>query len=186
MLSIRIFQYLLQSIERRFAWRARSIDLAAVVNREDFDGAYGRHPPIEENPQVQTGLEIFSDITKYLAFSVLMVFVVLRRLVCTRCYYYGKRCGAGWGLLASALFTRGRMEQFNESAGIRLAPAVYGLVMLIPLISLAVLLMRESTTSLLVLLAVILAIGFYSSGPGRKRSCVACKMRLCCKGSIAE
>ena len=122
----------------------------------------------------------------YLAFSVLMVFVVLRRLVCTRCYYYGKRCGAGWGLLASALFTRGRMEQFNESAGIRLAPAVYGLVMLIPLISLAVLLMRESTTSLLVLLAVILAIGFYSSGPGRKRSCVACKMRLCCKGSIAK
>lgn len=64
----------LQSIERRFAWRARSIDLAAVVNREDFDGAYGRHPPIEENPQVQTGLEIFSDITKYLAFSVLHEF----------------------------------------------------------------------------------------------------------------
>jgi len=122
----------------------------------------------------------------YLAFSVVMIYVVLRWLVCTRCYYYGKRCGAGWGLLASALFPRGRPEEFNDNAGIRLAPVVYGLVMLVPLIALGVLLVRDAKTSLIILLAVILSVGFYSSGPGRKRSCVACKMRLFCRGSMAK
>jgi len=122
----------------------------------------------------------------YLAFSVLMVYVVLRRLVCTRCYYYGKRCGAGWGLLASAWFTRRSMEEFNENAGTLLAPMVYGLVTLVPLVALAILLVRGATTTLLVLLGGILAIGFYSSGPGRKQSCSRCKMRLFCKGSMAR
>jgi hypothetical protein len=122
----------------------------------------------------------------YVTFSVLMVYVVLRRLVCTRCYYYGKRCGAGWGLLASAWFRRRSIEEFNENAGTRLAPMVYGLVMLVPLIALAVLLVRDATTLHLILLAVILAIGFYSSGPGRKKSCFSCKMRLFCKGSMAR
>jgi len=122
----------------------------------------------------------------YLAFSLVMIYVVLRRLVCTRCYYYGKRCGAGWGRLAAVMFSRRRPEEFNENAGIRLAPAVYGLVMLLPLGALGVLLARGATTSLLVLLAVILGIGFYSAGPGRKRACAACKMRLFCKGSMAK
>jgi len=122
----------------------------------------------------------------YVTFSVLMVYVVLRRLVCTRCYYYGKRCGAGWGLLASKWFARGSMEEFNENAGTRIAPMVYGLVTLVPIIAITLLLVRGATTLHVVLLAVVLAIGFYSSGPGRKTSCSRCKMRLFCKGSMAK
>ena len=122
----------------------------------------------------------------YLTFSVVMVYVVLRRLICTRCYYFGKRCGTGWGLLASMWFARGAREDFNESAGIRLAPMVYGLVTLAPLVALVVLLIQGATTSLLLLVGVFLGIGFYSSGPGRRRACSRCKMKLFCKGCAAK
>ncbi|KGP75013.1 hypothetical protein JT05_13015 [Desulfosporosinus sp. Tol-M] len=39
----------------------------------------------------------------YLFFAIIMVFVFLRKLVCTDCYYYDKWCCTGWGKL-SALF----------------------------------------------------------------------------------
>ncbi|TFH36273.1 MAG: hypothetical protein E4G93_02435 [Dehalococcoidia bacterium] len=122
----------------------------------------------------------------YLIFSVAMVYGVLRRLICTRCYYFGKRCGTGWGLLAARWFSRDCLEEFNESPGIRLAPVVYGLVTLVPLIAMVVLLLQGATTALLVFLALFLGIGFYSSGPGRRRACSVCKMRLSCKGCAAK
>ena len=53
----------------------------------------------------------------YLVFSVVMVYVVLRRLVCTHCYYYGKRCGAGWGWLASLLSVRRRPRNSTDNPG---------------------------------------------------------------------
>lgn len=122
----------------------------------------------------------------YLVVSVALVYGLLRRIVCTRCYYYGKRCGAGWGLLAAVLFSRGPLEEFNESAGAKLAPLVYGLIVLVPLVALGVLLVQGATTALLVLLGFLLGMAFYSSGPGRRRSCCVCKMRLFCRGSAAK
>lgn len=122
----------------------------------------------------------------YVVFSVVMVYGVLRRLICTRCYYFGKRCGTGWGKLAATWCTRGTLEEFNESPGTRLAPLVYGLVTLIPLVALVVLLLHGASSALLVLLAFILGVGFYSSGPGRRRACSVCKMRSFCKGCAAK
>src|SRR4030042_1064990 len=37
----------------------------------------------------------------YLVVAVTLVFLVLRWLVCTNCYYYGKWCPIGWGKRAS-------------------------------------------------------------------------------------
>ena len=122
----------------------------------------------------------------YAALSVVMVYVVMRRLVCTRCHYFGKRCGTGWGVLAAMWFTRGRIEQFNESAGARLAPVVYGLMALLPLIAITVALLGGATSSKLIVLGLLLALSFYSMGPGRRLSCSVCKMRLFCKGSAAK
>ena len=122
----------------------------------------------------------------YFVVFAALTYGLLRRLTCTRCYYYGKRCGSGWGLLSAMCFGRRRMEEFNESPGVKLAPLVYGLMMLVPLIALAVLISQHATTTLLVLLAFLLAMAFYTSGPGRRRSCSACKMRLFCKGSAAK
>ena len=42
----------------------------------------------------------------YLAFALIMVYIVLRKLVCTNCYYYNKWCGLGWGKLSALLFKK--------------------------------------------------------------------------------
>jgi len=122
----------------------------------------------------------------YLVVSAILVYGLLRWLVCSRCYYHGKRCGSGWGLLSAAWFTRRPLEEFNENPGLKLAPLVYGLTILVPLGALAVLMLDRATTTLVILLGFLLAMAFYSSGPGRRKACAVCKMRLFCKGSAAK
>jgi len=122
----------------------------------------------------------------YAVVSVVMVYVVLRRLVCRNCHYFGKRCATGWGLLAAMWFTQGRPEDFNESLGVRIAPLVYGMRVLLPLITLAVLLLDGPTTTRIMLLVSLLALALYSTVINRQRSCSVCKMRLFCKGSAAK
>ena len=70
----------------------------------------------------------------YISFALVMVFIVLRKLVCTNCYYYGKKCHLGWGKLSVMLFSQGDIEKFGTCTGIKLAPLTYGLLTLIPLI----------------------------------------------------
>ena len=45
----------------------------------------------------------------YLAFAIIMVYIVLRKLVCTNCYYYDKWCGLGWGKLSALMFKKGKL-----------------------------------------------------------------------------
>ncbi len=122
----------------------------------------------------------------YLVVFSALTYAVLRRLTCTRCHYFGKRCGSGWGLLASMWCSRRPIEEFNDSPGVRLAPLVYGLMILVPLFALGILLAQHATTTPLLLLALLISLAFYSAGPGRRRACAVCKMRLFCKGSAAR
>jgi hypothetical protein len=122
----------------------------------------------------------------YLVTFAALVYGLMRRLTCTRCYYYGKRCGSGWGLLAARCFKRGNIEEFNQGAGAKIAPLVYGLMILVPLIALAILTVQGVTTTVVVLVAFLLGMLFYNSGPGRRRVCSVCKMRTVCKGSAAK
>ena len=46
----------------------------------------------------------------FLAFAVIMVYIVLRKVVCTNCYYYDKWCSIGWGKLAAKLFKKENRE----------------------------------------------------------------------------
>ena len=65
----------------------------------------------------------------YLIFALVMVFVVLRKLVCPNCYYHGKCCHIGWGKLSALLFKEGNIEDFPTSIGLKVAPLTYGLSM---------------------------------------------------------
>lgn len=118
----------------------------------------------------------------YLPASVLMVFVVLRRLVCVNCYYYGKRCPIGWGQLAALMFKRGSMDKFATSVGVKLAPITYGLLSLIPMGFVVAAMVQEFEVAQPILLVLLLAISAYSGAVSRKKSCVNCKMRLACPG----
>jgi hypothetical protein len=118
----------------------------------------------------------------YLGVAVLMVFVVLRGLVCVNCYYYGKWCPTGWGKLSALLFKQGDIEKFGESIGLKLAPVTYGLLTLVPLVLGTISAVQHFSAVKPVVLAAILVIGFYSGSVARKSACAQCKMKLCCPG----
>lgn len=122
----------------------------------------------------------------YLGFAVLMVYVLLRKLICTKCYYYGKWCPIGWGKCTALLFKKGVIEEFNAGIGTKLAPLTYGLLTLIPLILVVVSIIQVFTMTKTTVLVLLLLISFYSGGPGRKKACARCKMRLFCKGCAAK
>jgi len=122
----------------------------------------------------------------YLGAALLMVFVVLRRLVCVNCYYYGRWCPTGWGRLSALLFKQGDIEKFGGSPGLKLAPVTYGLLTLVPLVLGTISAVRDFAAIKPVVLAAILVIGFYSGSIGRKKACARCRMKLCCPGSVAK
>ena len=50
----------------------------------------------------------------YLAFSLIMVYIVLRRLVCRNCYYYDNWCALGWGKISAKMFKPGLLAKSSR------------------------------------------------------------------------
>lgn len=62
----------------------------------------------------------------YLALYLLDMAVVLA-FACTRCCYYGKACGTGYGKLSALLFKKGAEEEFHQATSHKMA----GILMLV-------------------------------------------------------
>jgi hypothetical protein len=122
----------------------------------------------------------------YLIVAVITVYFILRKLVCTNCYYYDKWCSFGWGKLAAALFKRGKNEEFHESIGMRLAPIVYGLLTVFPLIVVLIVLIGEFDYYKLAVLVILVFFAVYSGSISRRSACASCKMNTICKGSAVK
>jgi len=122
----------------------------------------------------------------YLVFVVVMVGIVLRKLVCTNCYYYDKWCPIGWGRLAALFFKKGNIEDFASSPVIKLAPLIYGLLHLTPIILVIVSIIQEFAILKIAVLILLLLIGLYSATVGRKKTCAKCKMRLMCPAGATK
>jgi hypothetical protein len=122
----------------------------------------------------------------YLLWSLIMCYVVLRKLVCANCYYYGKRCDFGWGLISAKLFKKGNIEEFNDALPVVLT--TYSIMMFLPLILLGYTMTYESFPNFLKLILIIIILIMIISfmGPTRKKGCFHCKMRIYCKGSAAK
>ena len=112
--------------------------------------------------------------------SVVLIFqVLLKKHICSGCYYYGKTCHLGWGKLSSAWFPR---DSGNLKKGMKLA--------FFYILSPPVILVTSLTFGLVahpsawywiclggfVLLNIILF-------PVRKQGCGQCAMREVCPGS---
>ena len=67
-----------------------------------------------------------------------MIYFVLRKVVCSNCYYYDGWCALGWGKLSIKMFKKGKVEDFAKSPGLKFASAVYGLMMFIPTIAIII------------------------------------------------
>lgn len=122
----------------------------------------------------------------YLAFVLIMIYIVLRKLVCINCYYYDKWCGIGWGKLSALFFKKGKIEKFNESIGLKIAPITYGVLTVIPIILIVVSLIQKVSIYKIAVLVLLVLIAFYSGGISRKKTCANCKMRLVCTGSAVK
>ena len=122
----------------------------------------------------------------YLAAAMIMTVFVMRKIVCTNCYYYGKWCCMGWGRLSALLFSRGSIDRFRGSIGIRIAPLFYALLILVPLIMVIIALVQEYSVAKVVVLVLLLLVSLYSGFLSRKRSCSRCKMKTLCPGSAAK
>ncbi len=118
----------------------------------------------------------------YAIFIVVMLLFVLRKHLCTNCYYYGKRCSTGWGKLSSLMF---KEKSGNYKLGIKLAGITWGLATLIPIIGIIISLMLNFTMYRLILLGLFILltpINFIS----HKNSCKRCKMKNICLASMAK
>lgn len=114
---------------------------------------------------------------------VLVLQVLLKKHVCSGCYYYGKSCHLGWGRVAARLFAQ---DSGNPKIGMALAVPMYLLptpVVLIAGVIIGVLL--PVGTIHWVVLAVFVALNVVSF-PLRAKSCGQCKMRAVCPGSAAK
>ena len=122
----------------------------------------------------------------YLAFSTTMILVVMRKLLCTRCYYYGKRCHVGWGIISAALFAKGDIIEFASCIGSKIPPILFGSLALIPfVISVFSIIRNPSINTGLMIAALVLSV-VYSSVVLRKKSCSMCKMKFMCPGCAAK
>lgn len=122
----------------------------------------------------------------YFAFAIIMVGIVLRKIVCTNCYYYDKWCSIGWGKLSALFFKKGDIEDFSSSTGLKIAPITYGLLTLIPLILIIISFFKGFLISKLIVLILLLVISFWSGTVSRKKTCALCKMRIICPGSAVK
>ena len=72
----------------------------------------------------------------YLSYSLLCMYFLIPKFVCTSCSYYGKTCHSGQGRLAALLFSKGDTALFNSNfrymrmaAPVFLAPIIAGAIL---------------------------------------------------------
>ena len=117
----------------------------------------------------------------YLAVYILFIVLLEVRLLknsCTCCYYYGKKCAFGRGVLSSLLFRKGDSKKFcsRKITWRNILPDM--LVSLVPLLAGIALLIFSFDFVLLV--AVVILLLFTSLGNGFVRAnlaCCSCKQR---------
>jgi hypothetical protein len=91
----------------------------------------------------------------YVLYCLWMEFRVLYK-GCVNCYYYGKRCGLGKGIVCSWFFKQGNIEKFNAHNFTWLDLLPDFLVTIIPLIFGIISLLQNFSWTILFLLLVLL------------------------------
>ena len=95
-----------------------------------------------------------------------LIFVILRRLGCSSCYYC-KSCTMGFGKLADLFFGQGYMAGVNSSLTLKII-FVYGLLGIVPIVPLAISIIQEFAVTKIAVLALLLILLSYS-GSRRKQ-----------------
>jgi hypothetical protein len=117
----------------------------------------------------------------YLALLALTGYGMLA-LVCTRCYYYDRRCGTGVGKIAARLFKKGQEEEYGQTASQKVIMLLLVIVLLLPLVGGIASLVVGYSTLRLVLLVAWVALLVAGLAPHPRLVCSHCRLaeRNCC------
>jgi len=120
----------------------------------------------------------------YALFVLIMLVFVLRKHLCTGCYYYDKWCHCGWGKLSSAMFKK---DSGNQELGGKLAGLTWGILMGLPIIGMiAVVIMGKVSLTDELTFFVPFIVLVIINGILHVKDCQKCKMRFICPGSGAK
>jgi hypothetical protein len=103
----------------------------------------------------------------FLVSAFVLIFVILRRLGCSSCYYC-KSCTMGFGKVSDLFFGSGSMAGVNSSLTLKII-FVYILLGVVPIAFLAFSLMQEFAVTKIGVLAVLLLFLFYSGSRRKSR-----------------
>ena len=120
----------------------------------------------------------------YVIFTVLMLVFVLRKHLCTSCYYYDKRCHCGWGKIASLFYKK---NTGSYELGGKLALLTWGIIMGFPIIVMIVIVIMEKAAfmdELVFFIPFVILVAI--NGILHVKDCRTCKMRYTCPGSAAK
>lgn len=133
-------------------------------------------------PLKMLGLPLISIF--YVLFSLIMMVFILRKYLCTTCYYYDKCCHCGWGKLSSLMFKK---KSGDIESGGKLALFSWSVLMGFPI---SIMIFIILTNSILLLDELFFFIPFIIlviiNGILHKIDCEKCKMRYICPGSSAK
>ncbi|QEE14290.1 hypothetical protein DSAG12_00101 [Promethearchaeum syntrophicum] len=110
----------------------------------------------------------------YAIFCILTIFLSLK-LRCTYCFYYGKRCGFGFGILSKVFFSQGESKEFNNPKNV-IPVLLFSLVTsLLPLIVGVTLLIVNFSILHLVYFILYILFGVIPNFFIRSKSCAKCE-----------
>jgi hypothetical protein len=117
----------------------------------------------------------------YLALLALAGYGVLA-LVCTRCYYYDRRCGTGTGKIVARFFKKGQEEEYGQTASQKAVILLLVIALLLPLVGDIISLVISYSTLRLVLLVAFVALLVAGLAPHPRLVCSHCKLaeKGCC------
>jgi hypothetical protein len=117
----------------------------------------------------------------WVAAYVLYILLLEIRLLgghCVDCYYYGRTCAFGKGYLSSLFFKRGRPERFSCMTITWKDIVPDFLVFIVPVLAGLLLLLREFTWTVLILVIALFLLGFLGNALVRGQlACRYCKQR---------
>ena len=120
----------------------------------------------------------------YVLFALIMLGFVLRKHLCTHCFYYGKWCHCGWGKLSSLMYKK---DSGNITIGAKTIGPTWGILMVVPILIMILAIVFNkvsfSNISLVFISYIILVI---INGTIHVCDCKKCKMRFICPGSAAK
>jgi hypothetical protein len=117
----------------------------------------------------------------YLALLALTGYGLLAS-ICTRCYYYDRRCGTGTGKIVARFFKKGQEEEFGQTVSQKAVLPLLIIVLLLPLVGGIVSLVTGYSIQRLVLLVAWLVLLVAGLAPHPRLVCSHCKLaeRGCC------